>query len=130
MAQYTQTENAPLGNINQKKNELPMNILKVGCGCLLGVVLTFISFVIIGLALPFSATKKTPVQYFQVQSGKGSATIHTGMSKDSVILLLGQPTEFRTNDYTDVITYRYGDLISKRLRIEFDNMKVVSVTQD
>lgn len=72
---------------------------------------------------------KKEVRYFEVRSKKAKATIHTGMPKDSVILLLGQPTEFTSTDYIDEITYRYGNYDTNSLRIEFEDGKVNSVTQ-
>lgn len=135
MEQYNQ-----IGNTTPKRNnDTTSNILKVGCGCLIGVVLTIGIFLVIGILGGFDnissdqqsyEPEPTPVQYFQVESGKGQVTLHTGMPKDSVLLLLGQPTELRLDDYTDRITYRFGKNNFQRLEINFEEQKLISVYQD
>ena len=70
-----------------------------------------------------------PIQYYQVESESAEATIHTGMSKDSVIVLLGQPTEFDYNEYCDRITYRYGEYGFCKTEIEFKDGKVSCVSK-
>ena len=130
----------------EKKSGCLSNGLKVGCGFILGVVFTcMIGFfwsvgpterITDGKGYPSLtdgleeyAEPERPVQYFQVRSKKGKATIHTGMPKDSVILLLGQPTEFISRDYIDQITYRYGSYDLNYLQIEFEDGRISSVSQ-
>lgn len=113
--------------------------LKVGCGFILGFIVSiFLMVFYFSFSGPLDSviddldeieSVNKEIRYFQVRSKKGKATIHTGMSKDSVILLLGQPTEFTSTDYTDNITYRYGNYDINSLRIEFEKGKVSSVTQ-
>ena len=106
----------------QKKNYW-WDVLKIGIGFIAGSVFTFVAMIVVGYFMslhdirqeieadpiisPRMATtydEGADVRYFQVQSNDRHATIHTGMSKDSVILLLGQPTEFFSTDYADNIT--------------------------
>lgn len=75
------------------------------------------------------AEEQQDFRTFNVRSKKGKATIHTGMPKDSVLLLLGEPTEFMSNDIMDNISYRYGNYDLNVLKIEFENGKVKSVYQ-
>ena len=102
--------------------------LKLGCGFIMA--LWIISF-FIAFALALCGNEEAyPIEYFQVTNGKKEVTIHTGMSKDSVIVLLGQPTEFDSNNYRDEITYNYGMMGLNSLTIEFENGKVSSVRKD
>lgn len=123
--------------IDQRRSGCLGNSLKIGCGFIAGVFVTLMAVAFFSVSDAdnpdlsfddFDEVKKE-VRYFEVRSKKGKATIHTGMPKDSVILLLGQPTEFRSSDYIDEITYRYGNYDVKSLRIEFEDGKVNSVTQ-
>ena len=103
--------------------------LKIGCGFIIAIwILSFL----IGFVSAFVDDEEdtTPVQYYQVTNGKKEATIHTGMSKDSVIILLGQPTKFDSNNYWDEITYNYGKMGLSRLTIKFKDGKVSSVRKD
>lgn len=128
----------------EKKSGCFGNALKVGCGFILGVFFTSIlvffwsakSTESINDDYSVPSSKKElydeperPVQYFHVRSKKAKATIHTGMPKDSVILLLGQPTEFISTSYHDEITYRYGSYDLNCLQIEFRNGMISSVSQ-
>lgn len=76
-----------------------------------------------------SKDQSIPIQYYQVESESAEATIHTGMSKDSVIVLLGQPTEFDYNEYCDRITYRCGEYGLCKTEIEFEDGKVSCVSK-
>ena len=67
--------------------------------------------------------------YIDIDTGNRMVTVHTGMSKDSVIALLGQPTEFDYNEYCDRITYRYGEYGSCKTEIEFKDGKVSCVSK-
>ena len=124
----------------EKKSGCFGNFMKVGCGFVIGVL--FAAYFFSGSPVKSSDRKnpfqndsylyeeeEMPIQYFQVRSKKGKATIHTGMPKDSVIILLGQPTEFTTNSYTDFITYRFGPYDTNSLRIEFSDGVISSVSQ-
>ena len=127
----------------ERKSGCLGNSLKVGCGFILGVIFTsMMAFfwssksmerINEDYSVPNSEEElfdepERPVQYFQVRSKKAKATIHTGMPKDSVILLLGQPTEFISTSYHDEITYRYGSYDLNYLQIEFRNGRISSVS--
>ncbi len=126
------------------------DVLKIGSGFIAGSLCTIILLGLIGRFMAVRQIKQeTPnvrelmtmveelnddlnsveERYFLVQSKKGKASIHTGMPKDSVILLLGQPTEFSSSSYLDRITYRYGEYDTNTLNIEFKKGKVSSVSQ-
>ena len=103
-------------------------------GCLKDIliliaVIFLIRVIIVVIALLWVNSKdhSIPIQYYQVESESAEATIHTGMSKDSVIVLLGQPTEFEYNEYCDRITYRYGEYGFCETEIEFEDGKVSCV---
>ena len=130
----------------EKKSGCLSNGLKVGCGFILGVIFTCMlgffwsagptekitgakDYPSLTDGLEEYAEQERPVQCFQVRSKKGKGTIHTGMPKDSVILLLGQPTEFVSRDYIDQITYRYGSYDLNYLQIEFEDGRISSVSQ-
>lgn len=129
--------------VEKKKSGCLADVLKVGCGFILGIICTimFSGFFYFASApkvediqredeMPsLYGDSKGEIQYFKVRSNKGKATIHTGMPKDSVILLLGEPTEFMTSDFIDEITYRYGNYDLNSLHIEFRKGKVKSVSQ-
>lgn len=129
--------------VDNRRNGCFYDSLKIGCGFIAGVFCTILFISIIFYASgyrtaaniekhdDFSLYSETDeeIQYFQVKSKKGSATIHTGMSKDSVILLLGQPTEFMSSGYIDQITYQYGKYDLNSLTIMFEKGKVTSVYQ-
>lgn len=102
--------------------------LKLGCGFIMALwIISF--FIAFALAL-FEDEETEPAEYFQVTNGKKEVTIHTGMPKDSVILLLGQPTEFDKTKYWDEITYKYGAMGLCRLTVKFEEGKVSSVQKD
>ena len=113
--------------------------LKIGCGFIAGAFFMLILMGVFYYSRPsgfaFNAIEdnlteeQQDVRTFNVRSKKGKATIHTGMPKDSVILLLGEPTEFMSTDYMDEISYRYGNYDLNVLKIEFENGKVKSVYQ-
>lgn len=105
-------------------------------GCLKDIliliaVIFLIRVIIVVVALLWVNSKdhSIPIQYYQVESESAEATIHTGMSKDSVIVLLGQPTEFEYNEYCDRITYRYGEYGFCKTEIEFEDGKVSCVSK-
>lgn len=101
--------------------------LKLGCGFIIAV---WILLFFIGCWEGFWSAleeKDETVQYFQVSNGEKTSVIHTGMSKDSVFILLGQPTKFDCDDFRDEITYEYGEYGESRLIIKFKDKKVSSV---
>lgn len=116
--------------------------LKFGCGFIAGAIfmlILMVAFFYFNTSQELDEAYKDyeesakveqqDIRTFNVRSKKGKATIHTGMPKDSVILLLGEPTEFMSNEYVDNISYRYGNYDLKVLQIDFENGKVKSVSQ-
>ena len=81
----------------EKKDGCLTKGIKLGCGVIIAMhIMVFIMCFALGFCKGSSDDKEalsSPVQYFQVTNGKKEVTIHTGMPRDSVILLLGQPTE-------------------------------------
>ena len=74
-------------------------------------------------------TEEGDIRYFDVKSKKGEVRIHTGMPKDSVIMLLGKPSKFMSTEYSDEITYESGPYGTDMLMIDFEDGKVSSVIQ-
>lgn len=83
----------------------------------------------------------TEVQFIEVKGKKGLVTIHTGMTKDSVRILLGKPDEVRLNtfgnsiheDWGYKITNKYGlpkEHQSADLQIGFEDGKLKDARQD
>lgn len=132
----------PINNMTQKSsNGCLNNGLKIGCGFLAGVGATILAIFIFGMFmtrnnLPYynnddsiNEFEKKDIRYFYVKSKKGEAKIHTGMPKDSVIMLLGKPNGYNSTEYLDEITYEYGPYNTNMLSIEFENGKVSGVRQ-
>ena len=115
----------------KEKDGYLTSCLKLGCGSIIAIwiILIFVGAFAIVMELSDEG-KDEPIQYFQLTNGKKTATIHTGMSKDSVIILLGQPTAFDCSDYWDQITYNYGEMGLSSLIIKFEDGKVSSVRKD
>lgn len=132
-----------INDTSNKRNGCLTDTLKVGCGFILGIICTvlflmFYANVMAPKEVDEEDEEDTPMtysspdgdtQYYKVTSQKGKATIHTGMSKDSVMLLLGDPTGFMSFEDFDMITYEYGDAGRHVLQIKFNKGKVGSVMQ-
>ena len=74
------------------------------------------------------------VQYIEVRGKKGNVTLHTGMSKDSVRILLGKPdrVELRSSYGTALEDWGYkmrNNYLSD-LDIHFEDGKLKSLRQD
>ena len=135
----------PMNTAPQKtSNGCWTDVLKVGCGFLVGVAVTFLVLLILGIGSGRSAYNlktidyesmyddiddNNEIRYFDVKSKNGEARIHTGMPRDSVIMLLGKPSRFTSTDFTDEISYDYGPFGTNNLTIEFEDGKVSSVIQ-
>lgn len=66
---------------------------------------------------------------FEVRSKTKKGRICMGMTKAEVIDILGQPDEFYCTEYSDNITYKFGQYDINRLDIRFKHGKIVSVSQ-
>ena len=96
---------------------------------MVSIIVSIVAFIIARSTVEEQKNSQ-PIEYFQVTNGKKDVTIHTGMSKDSVIILLGQPTKFDKTEYLDEITYNYGRRGFSRLTIKFEDGKISSVRKD
>lgn len=114
----------------EKKDGCFARFLKLGCGIIVCYWIIALLIFFFKLYSTNTSAESEPIQYFQVTNGKKEVTIHTGMSKDSVIILLGQPTQFDKTKYWDEITYKYGEMGLSSLTIKFEEGKVSSVQKD
>lgn len=73
-------------------------------------------------------------QYVEVKGKKGNATLHTGMSKDSVQALLGKPDQVDLTTLGKTHHETWGYYLRNKyipdLEIEFINGKMVGVRQN
>jgi hypothetical protein len=107
-------------------------------GFIAGILATILVVFIIGLGLKANKDKKEyKVQYIEVEGKKGNATLYTGITKDSVRILLGKPDqvslrEIGSTQYEDwgyVIKNKNGSNTSD-LDIDFEDGKLKSVKQN
>ena len=73
-------------------------------------------------------------QPFEVVTKSGNVTLHLGMPKDSVILLVGEPYEFRSFSLGNRVIYEIGYQVKEKgytdLTFTFENGKLESFRQD
>jgi hypothetical protein len=102
-----------------------------------GVFTTILVVFIIGLGLKANKDKNEyKVQYTEIKGKKGNVRLYTGITKDSVRILLGKPDqvslrEIGSTQYEDwgyVIKNKYGSNTSD-LDIDFEDGKLKSVRQ-
>lgn len=146
MSSVNQPPIYPMNNVPQKTSSgCWPNVLKVGCGFLAGIAVTIFAMIILANVMgrnsyPLQDEDKLEsvledvdenedIRYFDVKTKKGEARIHTGMPKDSVIMLLGKPSQFMSTEYSDEITYEFGPYDINMLTIQFKDGKVSSVIQ-
>lgn len=117
--------------------------MKVGCGFVLGVLITCLCF-LFGRFSPSAGARDAaadstlvadseyveteeaaPAKSYRVWGHKGKATITTGMEKSEVFRRLGEPDKFDSSSesYTWVVTYRW-------LTIRFEDGYVSSIDQN
>jgi osmotically-inducible protein OsmY len=88
-----------------------------------------------------SLNQEAEIQYIEVKGKNGNVTLHTGMPKDSVQILVGKPDEVRLNTYGSSTHEDWGYKINNKyglakeyqtsdLDIEFENGKLKGVRQD
>ena len=81
------------------------------------------------------------VQYVEVKGKNGIVTLHTGMSKDSVQILVGKPDEVNLRTYGSTALEDWGYKINNKyglpkeyqtadLTIDFENGKLNNVRQN
>lgn len=73
------------------------------------------------------------MQFIEVRGKKGNVTLHTGMPKDSVQLLVGKPDQAELSNIGNTAYEDWGYKIKNRyvpdLNINFENGKLESVRQ-
>lgn len=77
--------------------------------------------------------KEPEVQYIEVKGKKGNVTLHTGMTKDSVQILLGKPDNVELRSYGNALEdwgYKIRDNYTPDLVINFEAGKLKSLRQD
>jgi hypothetical protein len=73
------------------------------------------------------------VQYIEVKGKKGNVTLHTGMSKDSVKILVGKPDNVELRSYGNALEdwgYKIRNSYVADLEINFENGKLKGLRQD
>ena len=80
------------------------------------------------------ASKQPEIQYIDVKGRKGNVTVYTGMSKDSVKLLLGKSDEVNLYEIGNIHHEKWGYRLKNQyvsdLEIEFENGKLSGVRQN
>lgn len=114
-----------------------MKALKIGClSCMLVFAILTIAymvwtFYIINSAVDINCTdSQTP---FEVETKKGTVDLHLGISKDSVIILLGKPDNYKShsmgNTIMEEIGYRINSKDYEDLTFQFEDGKLESFNQ-
>jgi len=73
------------------------------------------------------------VQYIEVRGKKGNVTLHTGMTKDSVRILVGKPDNVALRSYGNALEdwgYKIRNNYVPDLEINFEAGKLKSLRQD
>ena len=73
------------------------------------------------------------VQYIEVKGKKGNVTLHTGMTKDSVRILLGKPDNVELRSYGNALEdwgYKIRNNYFPDLEINFEAGKLKSLRQN
>lgn len=77
--------------------------------------------------------KEPEVQYVEVKGKKGNVTLHTGMPKDSVRILVGKPDNVELRSYGNALEdwgYKIRNSYVPDLEINFEDGKLKSLRQD
>ena len=80
-----------------------------------------------------SANQDAEVQYIEVKGKKGNVTLHTGMTKDSVRILVGKPDNVELRSYGNALEdwgYKIRNNYVPDLEINFEAGKLKSLRQD
>jgi hypothetical protein len=73
------------------------------------------------------------IQYIEVKGRKGNATLHTGMTKDSVRILVGKPDNVELRSYGNALedwSYKIRSNYVPDLEINFEAGKLKSLRQN
>ena len=77
--------------------------------------------------------QETEVQYIEVKGKKGAVTLHTGMTKDSVRILVGKADNVELRSYGNALEdwgYKIRNNYVPDLEINFEAGKLKSLRQD
>ena len=77
--------------------------------------------------------QEAEVQYIEVKGKKGNVTLHTGMTKDSVRILLGKPDNVELRSYGNALEdwgYKIRNNYLPDLEINFEAGKLKSLRQN
>ena len=77
--------------------------------------------------------QEAEVQYIEVKGKKGNVTLHTGMTKDSVRILVGKPDNVELRSYGNALEdwgYKIRNNYVPDLEINFEAGKLKSLRQD
>ncbi len=77
--------------------------------------------------------QEAETQYIEVKGKKGNVTLHTGMTKDSVLILVGKPDNVALRSYGNALEdwgYKIRDRYVPDLEINFEAGKLKSLRQD
>ncbi len=103
-----------------------------GKGCL-GVFVCVVLFVVYSIFI-VSGNSEPKAQPFDVETKTGKVTLHLGMPKDSVILLLGEPDESEAHSIGSLIINEIGYKVKDKgyadLTFRFENGKLESFRQN
>ena len=79
------------------------------------------------------ANQEAEVQYIEVKGKKGNVTLHTGMTKDSVRILVGKPDNVALRSYGNALEdwgYKIRNNYVPDLEINFEAGKLKSLRQN
>ncbi len=79
------------------------------------------------------ANQEAEVQYIEVKGKKGNVTLHTGMTKDSVRILVGKPDNVALRSYGNALEdwgYKIRNNYMPDLEINFEAGKLKSLRQN
>lgn len=104
-------------------------------GFVAGILATLFVLFIISIGISSNNLQdEVQVQYIEVTGKKGNVTLHTGMSKDSVQILVGKPDKINLsellNTYYETWGYKLKNKYISDLDIEFEDGKLKGVRQN
>lgn len=111
------------------------NFLLFMGGFVTGIFVTLFVLFIIGIGLSASSLENEgEIQYIEITGKKGEVTVFTGMSKDSVEILVGKPDDVELqemlNTYYEKWGYKLENNLIPDLVIEFENGELKGVRQN
>ena len=106
-------------------------------GLIMGIFSTLLVLYVISIRMASNylnnevqAQNEVQVQYVEVKGKKGNVTLHTGMPKDSVRILLGKTDEINLNGYFENWGYKLKNNYVSDLDIDFEQGKLTGVQQN